>query len=92
MAYETDILNPSWWINSLIGSWTLFFVILQLWLLTFIRRIANVRLFAVVLLSLNGLLLFYGIWQGEGSVMNNSLLTLMILIFAFIIWGGSKSS
>lgn len=91
MVYETDLLNPMWWITSLVGNIYLFLGLIQLFLMSKIRKIPNVKFLALVMLGINGIIMFYGILQNEGNIIDKGLFVLVMIIYAFIVWGGENS-
>lgn len=92
MVYETDLLNPVWWVDSLLGSMSLLIIIVEFWILSFLRKIPNITLFSIVIMVINGLILLYGIFSGEGMVLSQSMLGLLILIFGIIAWSNYNDS
>lgn len=92
MIYETELLNPVWWVNSLFGNATLLIVLIEIWLLSFIRRIPNITSFAIILMGINGVILIFGIFGGEGLTLSQSLLGLMLVIFGIIAWSSYNDS
>jgi len=92
VIYETSLLDPMWWINSLIGNVTIVIALIEIWLLSYIRKIPNIHTFAIVLMSMNIVLLFYGIFNGEGITLGQSLLGVMLVIFAIIAYSSYSDS
>lgn len=92
VTYETNLLDPIWWINSLLGNWFLAIAIVQLWLLSYIRKIPNITTMSFILIAINGILFFYGIFVGEGITIGTSLMALVMLIWALIAWSGYNNS
>ena len=81
-----------WWIDSLIGSVTMVIALVEIWLLSYIRKIPNIDTFAIILMGINIVLLFYGIFNGEGITLGQSLLGVMLVIFAVIAYSSYSDS
>ncbi len=92
MVYETSLLDPMWWVNSLIGNVTVLVAIVEIWLLSYIRKIPNIHTFAIILMGINIVLLFYGIFNGEGITLGQSLLGVMVVIFAIVAYSSYSDS
>lgn len=92
VIYETNLLNPMWWIDSLIGSVYILLALVEIWMLSFIRKIPNIHTFAIILMGINIVLLFYGILSGEGITLGQSLLGVMLVIFAIIAYSSYSDS
>lgn len=92
VIYETNLLDPMWWVNSLIGNVTILIIIIEIWLLSYIRKIPNIHTFAVILMGINIVLLFYGVFSGEGITLGQSLLGVMIVIFGIIAYSSYSDS
>lgn len=92
VIYETNLLDPIWWINSLVGNVTIVIALVEIWLLSYIRKIPNIHTFALILMGINIVLLFFGIFSGEGITLGQSLLGLMIVIFAIIAYTSFSDS
>ncbi len=92
VTYETNLLDVTWWVNSLLGNWFLAVAVLQIWLLSYIRKIPNITTMSFILMAINGVLLVYGIFQGTGITLGTSLMALVMLIWAMIAWSGYNNS
>jgi uncharacterized membrane protein len=90
--YETNLLEPIWWINSLFGEWTIFLALAELFILSFIRKIPNIQTFSFILISMNVMIMIHAIFSGEGITMGTGLLTLMLVIYAIIFWSSYNDS
>ena len=92
MEYEIDILNPMWWIENLIGDVFLLLVFLEIWLLSFIRKIPNITTISIMMIGINSLIMIFAIFTTEGITLGQSLLGLLILIFGVITWSSYNNS
>lgn len=92
MTYTTELLNPMWWVNNLIGDVFLLVVLLEIWLLSFVRKIPNVKMISILLIGVNSLIMIYAIFVTEGITIGQSLLGVMILIFGIIAWSSFNNS
>ena len=88
MAYETDLLDPVWWVNSLVGNTTVLLLLIQIWLLSYVRKIPNIKTFAVIIIGINISVIGYGIFAGEGLTIGSAFLTLLMVIFGYIAFSG----
>lgn len=91
-TYETDLLNPIWWMDSLLGNTFIAIAVIQLFLLSYIRKIPNINTMSFVLVAINAVLLFYAVFRGEGASLGTGLLTLVILVWAVIAYTGYENS
>lgn len=91
-TYETELLDPMWWISSLFGEWTIFLALVELFILTFIRKIPNIHTFSFILISMNAMIMIHAIFSGEGITIGTGLLTLMLVIYAIIFWSSYNDS
>lgn len=92
MVYETSLLDPMWWIDSLVGNVTIVIALVEIWLLSYIRKIPNIHTFAIILMAINVVLLFYGVFSGAGITLGQSLLGIMLVIFAIIAYTSYSDS
>ena len=92
MAYETELLNPMWWVNSLLGSATVLVILIELWVLTFLRKIPNIKMFSIIIIGLNVPLLLFAVFSGEGLTITTGVLVLFIVIYGAIAFSGFNDS
>lgn len=92
MAYETNLLDPMWWVNSLLGSPTILIILVELWVLSYVRKIPNMKTFALIIIGLNIPLVIYSIFGGDGLTLTTGLLVLFIAIYGYIAFSGFSDS
>jgi len=92
MSYATELLDPMWWIGNLFGDVFLFVAIIEIFLLSFFRRIPNITTFSLILMGLNILVLIFGGLANEGITLGQGLLGLMIVIFGIMAWTNYNNS
>ena len=86
--YSTELLNPSWWIDSLIGNTTILVILIEIWLLSFIRKIPNIKTFTIILFGINIYILIFSVFSGDGLTLSNGVLVLIMAIFGILAFGG----
>ena len=92
MVYETNLLDPMWWINSLLGSATILIILMELWVLSFLRKIPNMKIFSMIIIGLNVPLVLFSIFGGNGLSITTGVLVLFIAIFGYIAFSGFSDS
>ncbi len=92
MAYTPDLLNPVWWIESLLGSIVVFMLIVQLWLLTYIRRIPNSQPMLWIFMMINIIFVAFGWLSAEGFYITKAFMALILVIIGFIMWRSWNSA
>jgi len=92
MVYETNLLDPMWWVNNLLGSTTMLLVIVEIWMLSFIRKIPNVRAFVFILMGINIFVLIFAVFNGAGLTLGSGLLGLLLVILAIFAWSSYNGS
>lgn len=88
MVYETNLLDPMWWVNSLLGSATVLVILVELWLLSYVRRIPNIKSFALLLIGIDSAMLIFAVFSGNGISITSGILILIIGIFSWIAFSG----
>jgi len=88
MAYETNLLDPMWWVNSLLGSATVLVILLELWLLSYVRKIPNIKGFSLILLGINGMIVIFAVFSGEGLTLTTGVLVFLMAIFGYMAFSG----
>ncbi len=83
MAYTPDLLNPVWWIESLLGSIIIFMLLVQLWFLSYIRKIPNSQPMMMIFFIINIIFVVYGL---PGFVIAKAFMTLILVVVAFVMW------
>lgn len=91
MEYTTELLEPMWWINNLLGSVVVLAIVVELWLLSYIRRIPNVRTYIFILFAINIPIMVYATFTEEGLTLGTAALGLIMVVFAVIAFSGYNS-
>lgn len=87
-VYETSLLDPMWWVNSLLGSTVMLVIIIELLILSYVRKIPNIKTFSMILIALNGAIMLFAIFAGEGLTLTSGLLVFLMAIFGYFAFSG----